>query len=262
MAREAGTAAPAAKPGRMGPLRRRRLRLVLGFAVLSGLLAAGALWLRDSELVGVQEVTVTGIEGRQAEEIRAALTAAARDMTTLHIRTEELLAAADRFPIVRSVRAEADFPDALRIRVNSRTPVAAVETGSRRTAAAGDGTLLPGTSAEGLPVVRLKAAPGAGRVTDERTIGAVRLLDAAPSALRKRVARVFVGGRGLTATMREGPKLYFGESGRPRAKWMAAAAVLADEGAHGATYVDVRLPERPGVGGLAPVPQPSTSTLG
>jgi cell division protein FtsQ len=51
--------------------------------------------------------------------------------------------------------------------------------------------------------------------------------------------------------MRRGPELIFGSATRLAAKWAAASAVLADRKARGATYVDLRLPERPAAGGVA-----------
>jgi len=69
------------------------------------------------------------------------------------------------------------------------------------------------------------------------------------------------------AVMRGGPQILFGDDQRPRAKWVAAARVLSDESSAGATYVDVRLPERPAAGGFATTTEPpsgevSTSTTG
>ena len=56
---------------------------------------------------------------------------------------------------------------------------------------------------------------------------------------------------GYVAELRDGPELIFGAATRLRAKWAAAARVLADLEARGATYVDLRIPSRPAVGGLA-----------
>ena len=52
------------------------------------------------------------------------------------------------------------------------------------------------------------------------------------------------------AELRDGPELIFGDDSRRRAKWTAAARVLADPEAEGAAYVDVRIPGRPAAGGL------------
>ena len=76
------------------------------------------------------------------------------------------------------------------------------------------------------------------------------LLAAAPPELRAKVSRVYAGPRGLTAPLAAGPVLYFGGADRLRAKWAAAARVLADRSSAGATYIDLRLPERPAAGGL------------
>jgi cell division septal protein FtsQ len=241
---------------------RRRPRVVLGVAVAAALLVPGGLWLRGSALVEVREVAVTGVDGRQAPAIRAALTAAARDMTTLHVRTGELMRAVEAYPIVHSVRTDATLLHRLHITVTAYEPVAAVESGARATAVAADGTLLRGAPTEGLPRVRGTATTGSDRLTDAATLRVVGLLAAAPPALRQRVQRVFRGSRGLSTTVRGGPKLYFGTEAGFRAKWAAAAKVLGDERAQGAGYVDVRLPDRPAVGGLAPLRQDSTSTIG
>ena len=87
---------------------------------------------------------------------------------------------------------------------------------------------------------------------------AVAALAAAPPALRARVRRVYLGPNGLTLPLRNGPTLYFGGSERLRAKWIAAATVLADPTSTGATYIDLRLPERPAAGGLEQPPAPGT----
>ncbi|HEV2785056.1 MAG TPA: FtsQ-type POTRA domain-containing protein [Solirubrobacteraceae bacterium] len=237
----------------MASLHRRRTRVVLGLAVLLAVAAPLAVWLRNSSLVRVERVAVTGISGSQAEQIRRALEVEAREMTTLHVREDALLRAVTQYPVVRSLRAETDFPHGLRIVVNAHEPVAALRaSGGGLTAVAGDGTLLPGSAARGLPLVGIRTTPGGGRLGRGETLGAVRLLAAAPRALRARVERVYRGPRGLAATMHSGPKLYFGGEARLDAKWGAAAQVLAHRTSRGSSYVDLRVPERPVAGGLQP----------
>jgi len=243
---------------------RRRTRVFLVIAVLLAVLAPLALWLRNSSLVAVTDVTVVGIDGRQASEIRHALTAAGQDMT-LHVRENALLSAVATYPIVRSLRTETDFPHKLRIVVNAYEPVAALQTrGGRMTAVAGDGTLLRGSAIRDLAVIGVKTSPGGERVRDRETLAAVDLLAAAPPSLRARVSRVFRSGRGFAVTVQNGPKLYFGGAERFRAKWGAAAQVLQHRTARGASYLDLRVPERPVAGGLLPRPtdRVSTSTVG
>jgi cell division protein FtsQ len=235
---------------------RRRTRVILGLIgliVLLVVVAPFALWLRDSSLVQVRHVEVSGIEGPEAAQIRRALESEGADMTTLHVREDALLGAVATYPVVRSLRTETDFPHGLRIVVNAYEPVAALRaSGGGLTAVAGDGTILRGSVTRGLPIVGVRATPGDDRLGDGATFGAVRLLSAAPRALRARVERVYRGPRGLAATMRAGPKLYFGGGARPDAKWRAAVEVLAHRTSRGAAYVDLRVPERPVAGGLAP----------
>ncbi|MET0206882.1 MAG: hypothetical protein ABW228_06860, partial [Thermoleophilaceae bacterium] len=82
-------------------------------------------------------------------------------------------------------------------------------------------------------------------------LAAVRVAGTAPAPLRRRIARVEARkGDGLVTELRDGPELIFGDVSRLRAKWVAAARVLADPHAAGATYIDLRLPGRPAAGGL------------
>jgi cell division protein FtsQ len=242
----------------------RRVRAGVAIAVVLTIAGAFGLWLRTSSLVGVRQVTITGIDGRQSSAIREALTVAARGMTTLAVDDHELLASVAAYPVVRSLRVSADFPHRLRIAVNAYDPVAAVQAcGVSPAAVASDGTILRGTTTKGLPLVGVKTLPGGDRVTDAAGLQAIRLVAAAPAPLRAKVVRVYRSTRGLSATVHDGPKLYFGGGDRLGAKWVAAARVLAEDSAQGATYVDVRIPERPVAGGFLPRPTiPSASTLG
>lgn len=239
------------------PLPRAWVRAGIACAAVLGLLALGWLWLRDSSFVAVERVTVTGATGPDARAVRAALAGAARDMTTLHVRTDALRTAVEPYGRVASVEASAHLPHTLRIEVRERAAVAAVSAGGQRVGVAADGTVLRGQVTSGLPLLSARSAPTGGRVTDQDLAREVAVLAAAPAALRARVIRVGTGSRGLSVPMRDGPELLFGGGERLRAKWIAAATVLADPSSSGASYVDVRLPERPAVGGLGPA-QPTT----
>jgi hypothetical protein len=93
---------------------------------------------------------------------------------------------------------------------------------------------------------------GAGILLDELTVlGA----EPAPFVRAKAVERVFSGSRGVTVEMRNGLMVYFGDGTLPHAKWLSLARVLLDSSSAGASYVDVRVPERPAAGfpdGVAP----------
>jgi cell division protein FtsQ len=226
---------------RLSTLPRRGWLLAAAGALV--LLVAAGFWLRDSPLVAVDEVTITGASGPDAPKIEAALRAVARDMTTLHVRVEELRQAVESFPTVGDLEVESDFPDALRIEVIEREPVAVVTQGDDRLPVTAGGTVLRGATApDDLPTIE-----------DAEAERVLELLGAAPKPLLRRAERAFAGPRGLTVRMADGPVLYFGSAADLEAKWAAAARVLADPTAEGATYVDVRVPERSAAGGLAPL---------
>jgi cell division protein FtsQ len=232
------------------------MRATAAFLCVLGLLGALWMWLRDSQLVAVRDVTVTGVSGPEAPRVREALADAARDMTTLHVRMGELRTAVDPYPAVLDVDTDADFPHGLRIAVHERNPIGAVVAGTQRVPVAVDGTLMRTTPSANLPEIAAKALPGGSHASERDVRRALQVLGAAPPALRARVRRVYVGPRGWTLPLRNGPTLYLGGSERLAAKWAAAATVLADPTSTGATYLDLRLPERPAAGGLEPPPDP------
>ena len=232
------------------PAWRRRLGVAIVAAVV---LASGyLLWFRDSSLAKVEEVYVSGLSGPQSRSIRTALERAGLDMTTLHVNTADLRAAVADYPVVRSVSAEGDFPDKLRIHVELNLPVAILQTPSGRKPVAADGLFLTTVPTSGsLPVISAKAPTPGERVTAGRAFDLLRVVALAPVPLRRRIGNVRIeGAKGIVAEVEKGPELIFGNAERLPAKWAAATRVLAAAGARGATYIDVRLPERPTAGGL------------
>jgi cell division protein FtsQ len=238
-------------------------RRLLGLLVAVVLLAGAWLWVRDSSVVAVRDVEVTGATGPQADAIRAALTAAGRDQTTLHVRGDALRKAAEPYPIVRDLAWDTDLPRGLRIRVVEHDPVAALRTPSGpRVPVAGDGRLLRGAAIGGdVPDVAVRVQPAGDRLTDRRALAGLSLLAAAPRPLRRQVERLSLGPSGWTAVLRQGPRVAFGDSSRPNAKWASLAAVLSAPDTAGTTRVDVQVPERPSASGLEQIAeqlQPST----
>jgi cell division protein FtsQ len=241
---------------RRRPVRRRRLRLprvrlrfLLAIVAVLAVLGGAWLWLRDSSLVAIRRVTITGLSGPDASQIRSALTAAAKDMTTLDVQMSHLDTAVAPYPVVKGITVSTQFPHGIRIAVAEQVPVADVVTGAVRTPVAADGILLrDATASSALPSITLSVAPGGTRVTGS-ALSQVQLLAAAPySILFKVESASSDSAHGLVAQMRNGPVIYFGDSGELADKWAAAAAVLADPGSAGAPYIDVTNPRRPAAG--------------
>jgi cell division protein FtsQ len=251
---------PPARPRRRGELRalplnllRARPRIARGALCLARALpplGGGWLWLRGSSLVAIRHVRVVGVHGPQALAIRSALDRAAVGMTTMRFSAASLRAAVADYPIVSSVSARTSFPHGLSIRVTERQPVAVLVGPGQRSALAADGTVLgPALASASLPTVSSKAVPAPGApVTEAAPLAAATVLGAAPTGLLRYVARVYEGPEGLTAQMRNGLLVYFGDATVPHAKWLSLARVLASADSNGALYVDVRLPSRPAAG--------------
>ncbi len=227
-----------------------KLRLLALVAVVVALGAGGWLALRDSGLVAVTRVEVTGASGPQRDAVRTALRTAGRDMTTLNVRREVLETAVAPYAVVKAVTAEADFPHGLRVRVTQHEPVARVVTPQGSVPVAADGTVLEGSSAPGVPELKLRLPPAGDRIIDARTLTTVRLVASAPAPLREKVTTAFRGPRGLTVHLADGPAVHFGSGARLAAKWASLTAVLASADSQGATAIDVRVPEHPAAAGL------------
>ena len=98
---------------RLSPRLKRRL-IALALACVA--LADGYLfWLRDSSLVAVERVEISGLTTSDADRVRAALTSAGRTMTTLHLDREALERAVSGYPVVRELEVRPDFPHGLRV---------------------------------------------------------------------------------------------------------------------------------------------------
>lgn len=252
---------------RVAPARRGRAwRLtLLALAIALPVLGGGWLWFRHSSFVSVERVRISGVRGADAAAVEAALTQAARGMSTLDVSTGALSAAVAPLHVVSQIRAIPSFPHGLRIEVTEQLPVASLDVAGVRTALAADGTVLgPELLSSTLPSVTGTVAPAPGQhVHGAGLLEALTVLGAAPQAIARHVERVFMGAHGLTVAMRNGLLVYFGNDTLPHAKWLSLVRVLADSGSAGASYVDVRVPARPAAGFPAGVTPPdATATTG
>ena len=231
-----------------------RVRVVLAALAAVAILGGCWLWLRDSSLVAVRQVRVTGVAGPDARQIRAALTLAARNMTTLDVRVGQLRTAVAPYPVVKDLRVSTQFPHGMRIRVIEGLPVGALVAGGHAIAVSGDGTVLHDIPTGSLPSVPVALLPGGSQITDRNALDALALLADAPPRLTGRIEQVTtVAPHGLVVQLRSGPALYFGDDTDLDAKWSAATEVLADSSSAGATYIDVTDPSRPAAG-ASPAP--------
>jgi cell division protein FtsQ len=242
---------------KLTPSPRARRRLLVT-AIVAGLLAAlYAFWLRDSSLVAIEDVKVTGLTSRDSERVRVALASTAETMTTLNVDERRLEEAAAAFPVVARVEARPDFPKGMTIDVVEHRPAAIAVADGRRQPIAGDGSVLAGMPVEGdLPTIDLWVDMPQRQLGPGAALDAARVAGAASPVIARRVDTLSREGsaRGVVAELEDGTELLFGAPEQLAAKWAAAIRVLADDEADGASYIDVRIPERPVAGGLSSAP--------
>jgi cell division protein FtsQ len=244
--------------------RRWRPSPVLIAVLVGGLVILGCawFWFRDSSFVAVKKVRITGVAGPDARQIRRALRSAAFNMTTLDVNLAQLRTAVQPYPDVKSVSASTQFPHGIWIHVVEQVPVAEVSVGGRPVAVSGDGTLLrAAVAADGrLPAIALAAPPGGSRLSEPGARAGLRVLGAAPYQLIAHIASVSdTAAHGVVVSLRNGPRVYFGDTGALTAKWDATVAVLGSPAAAGASYIDVTDPQRPVAG--AATTSTTTSTV-
>jgi cell division protein FtsQ len=227
-----------------------RGRLMVGVIAIAVLYAGYILWFRNLPWFAIDSVTIAGATTNE-REIETAVERAAGDMTTLHIKDDQLRDAVAQFPTVATVRASTSFPHTLHVTVTERLPVGFIKTGTNRTAVSADGYLLPGASFDPkrLPRIDGPVAHGA-RLEGDRAAQAA-ILGATPPPLRDQVMDSSWDEQhgGVAVQLDGGPEVRFGDGSRARDKWTAAVAVLSGPERGSPTYLDVSVPQRPVSGG-------------
>ena len=225
---------------------RLRNRLIVAVVLIAALLAGYMLWFRDSSLVAIEDVQITGTDVTPG--VADQLTAAATGLSTLHLDRSAVEAAVADDPSVVALKIDTDFPHAVTIDVQSRTPAGWLDADGG-TLLAADGTVL-GTGVDrpdGLP--EIAGGDPAGDRAEGEALAAARVLGGVPGPLQPQVERAAVDDQqGVVAELNGGIELRFGSAGNADQKWRAAATVLADPKLTSATYIDLSVPSRPVVG--------------
>src|ERR1700760_664152 len=187
-ARSASRARPRVRKRRLSRRGRRALLAVVALAVVLG----GAwMWFRDSPLVSVEQVTVSGQSGADAGQIRAALESAARTMSTLDVQLGRLRRAVAPYPVVKDIRVTTHFPHGMNIEVIENVAVGVLDVGGQKISVAPDGTLMRDVAASAsLPTIPVSVAPAGTRVTSGPAAAAIKLLSAAPGELLPKISQV------------------------------------------------------------------------
>jgi cell division protein FtsQ len=236
--------------GRLSRIRVLRRRAI-AIAIVSVVLVAGyLLWLRNSSLFSVDEIQVEGVTANR-DQVTASLQHAAADMTTLHVRDDELRDAVSGFPTVASIRADSTLLHKLTITVTERLPIAVTKAGGESVPVSADGYLLKGVAFDAGALPSMDPGSGEGPLLDEQGRAQAAILGAVPEPLRDRVksASWDEDHGGVVVDLDGAPELRFGDGDQAEAKWKAVAAVLADPDLESRSYLDVQVPGRPVTGG-------------
>jgi cell division protein FtsQ len=161
-----------------------------------------------------------------------------------HLDTDAVARALVTDPWIATASVERHLPGTVVIRVQEREPIARATTGSTTVVLAGDGVILPGASADGLPEILASV----GEPSDDARTGAARALSSLERILRARVAAVVVQSSGeLVMDLAGGLTVQYGSPGNDVAKATALRAVLAwaAEQDEPLREVDLTVPEAP-----------------
>ena len=224
----------------------RRFAIVAAI-VLAALAAGYMLWFRDSSLVAIERAEITG--ANLSPEVEADLSNAARGLSTLHLDRGALEAAVADDPTVIGLKIDTDFPSAVTIDVQSRTPAGWVDADGGALVSA-DGTVLESgvERPEGIPQIESDGEGLGGRAAGA-ALASARVLGAVPGPLQSAVESARMDEEyGVVVEVTGGIDLRFGDPANADQKWRAASAVLADPSLTSATYIDLSVASRPVVG--------------
>lgn len=231
---------------------RRRLRRVLGFGALAGLVAFVGWLFFQSSLLAVSDIAVTGRTNSQADAI-IAQSGLAAGIPTITVDEGELETALAADPWVARAHVQVTWPGTVEVTVFEHIPVGWVAVGDEWVLAAAGGAVLAteATPPEGAPVVEVGPArvrPG-DQFENPLVVGALEFLGGLPAPLA--AGAVLTNSRdGIDGVVAGHPIIL----GRPDDMAEKAGALLAllDGGLADGATVNLVSPLRPAVTNLQP----------
>ena len=195
----------------------------LALVTLPVLLLAGFAAATYTPLFRLRDIHVEGTQSLRPGEVitRAGI---GSGTNVFHLDTGSIVTALEADPWIRSATVERHLPGSVVITVQERTPIARALVGTSSTVVAGDGTVLPGAAATGLPEIRASV----GELTDDDRTAATAALEAIPPVVRARVSAVVAEPTGsLVMDLAGGLTVRYGVGGDQVAKATALRSVLA-----------------------------------
>lgn len=223
---------------------RRRLRRVLAVLAVVVVLVAAVAATR-SPLLDVDQISVRGVEGARADEVRAASGLAPGD-PLVDVDPGASAAAIESVPWVADATVVRRWPDAVEVRVEVREPVAVVGTGDGAVVVDGDGRAIAtaesaGAGADVLPTIDGRA-PAVGEELTGAPGVAAAVVAALPEELRAEVAEARGDATDLELELRDGILVAWGDDGQQSAKAEALSVLLAQDDRATFARIDVSVP--------------------
>jgi cell division protein FtsQ len=186
-------------------------------------LLAGFAAATYTPLFRLRDIRVEGTQSLRPGEV-IARAGIGPGTNVFHLDTGSIVTALEADPWIRSATVERHLPGSVVITVQERTPIARALVGASSTVVAGDGIVLPGAVATGLPEIRASV----GELTDDDRTTAAEALNAIPPVVRARVSAVVAEPTGsLAMDLAGGVTVRYGVGGDPVAKATALRSVLA-----------------------------------
>ena len=245
--------------------RRRRILWRTAVALAVGVVVWVAFF---SPLLKVKRITITGARHTSREDIARSVGLDSSDNLLL-ISTSSIATQTKELPWVKRVEVARKLPGTVRIRVIEREPSMVLSTSGRQWMLDAGGRVLgPGDDAPSLPVIAgspVSALQAGARVQDQEVTGALAVFRSLPPSLRAELETIFVPTvERLTLSLKDGTQIRYGAAEDLKSKNEVLGVLLRRLRSEGgaATYLDVRVPERPAAAPLlqgTPSPAPTGS---
>jgi cell division protein FtsQ len=220
--------------------------VLIGLAII---LAAG-WWVTTTPLFDLRTLTVSGNRHLTDSEV-ARLAGLSRSTNVMWLRTDALAERIERDPWVLRATVSRTLPGTVAVSIQERSAIAILESGRSLLLVSGDGMILgrarSGISAR-LPAIVLSGVSAATGTRIPNPPAGLIVARTLPSGIRWKVERIIqVGPDSLTAILRNGARVLYGDASEADAKGRALSSLLTwarDRGVR-ADYIDLRSPATP-----------------
>jgi cell division protein FtsQ len=237
---------------------RRRLRWIAG-ALVALALVAGAVVLLHSSWFSARVVSVSGAHPHTSDAAIVAAAGLDHHPPLISVDPGSTAFRVEALPFIATAQVHRHWPDGVEISVTERVPVVAMAgRGTSWSMLDGDGRTLQvqATAPPGLVMLIVHTdqgvalpAPVGGTLAGDGSFG-LAVCRTLPPAFSAQVVSVTVASDGtVSMALNSGITVLLGTDSELTAKYKDVAAIIAHGSLHGATTIDVTVPQSPTVTG-------------